>query len=639
MAAFLKTMALLPPRTIRGQLIASLVLFELLVLALFAVFLVREQQKELLQRVDRRLEYQGSQLALQAGLAMKEGKSEALQALVTSMLRYPSVGSVQITDLQGMTIAGTDTSMNGKLTLTPVERNYLRNLQQPTLFTLKDSVREIVAPVKVDGDVRALVWIYPDEDADRLQLHSLLRITLISAVIAILGCTLLATLMARTITRPLNVLMQATRQIVRDPEDTSSFPLHVSSANEAADLTMAFNMMVSSIEEQRAGLNDTLALLDSMLANAPIGFAFFDRKFRFVRVNQFLADMNRISISRHLGRTVSEVFPESAAAPMQSAINSVFDSGSAVQDLELIGELEIHPGNVRSWLVNIYPVRTSTSTVRWVGAVIVDTTQRRNSEDALRKTEKLAAAGRLAASIAHEINNPLEAVTNLLYLIRLQESLSSETKEYVELAQHEVARVSEITQQTLRFYRQSTLPVTANVSELLDSVLALHQGRVNSLQVEVRRCYQPDIELFCFAGELRQLFANLIGNGLDAMMPGPGRLTLSIRHSRSWRDPAVEGVRISVFDTGIGMTDEVRSRIFEPFFTTKEATGTGLGLWVSAEIIRKHHGRVRIRSRAAEVDAKHDGPSRRGTAFMIFFPSVRGEEAPAESLQTTSQTV
>ena len=188
-------MALLRPRTIRGQLIASLVLFELLVLAVFAVFLVREQQNELQQRVDRRLEYQGSLLALQAGTAIAEGKTASLQAMIRSMLQYPSIGSVQITDLQGVTLVGTDASKNGKLNLTPMERNYLRSLQSPTLFT-KDSIREIVTPVKVDGELRALVWISPNEDADKLQLHSLLRITLISAVVAILGCTLLATLMA-----------------------------------------------------------------------------------------------------------------------------------------------------------------------------------------------------------------------------------------------------------------------------------------------------------------------------------------------------------------------------------------------------------------------------------------------------------
>jgi signal transduction histidine kinase len=254
----------------------------------------------------------------------------------------------------------------------------------------------------------------------------------------------------------------------------------------------------------------------------------------------------------------------------------------------------------------------------------------------LRKTEKLAAVGRLAASIAHEINNPLEAVTNLLYLILLQDTLGSEAKQYVELAQHELARVSEITQQTLRFYRQSTLPVTANLTELLESVLTLHQGRVNTLQVDVQRQYDADVAFFCFAGEMRQLFANLIGNALDAMTPGPGKLILRVRRSRSWSNPEVEGVRFSVMDTGCGITDEVRGRIFEPFFTTKEATGTGLGLWVSAEVIRKHHGTVRIRSRVA--DEQNGDASRSGSLFMIFFPFAREEEEENEvSLQADSR--
>jgi len=623
------------PRTIRGQLIASLVLFELLALGLFTAFLVREQQKELQQRIDRRLEYQGSQLALQAAEAIEEGKADSLQKMVSTLLHYPSIGNVQITDLQGRAIAGADASMNGKLNLTPTERNFLRRLDRPAIFNLKENVREIVAPVMVQGQIRGLVWIAPNEESDRLQLHSLLRVTLISAILATLGCTILATLMARTVTKPLNVLMRATRQIVRDPEDLSNFPLPVTSENEAAALTTAFNMMVASIEEQRSGLNDTLALLDSMLANAPIGFAFFDRKFRFVRVNQFLADMHHSTISRHLGRAVNEVFPESAAVPLQRAIDQVFSTGRPVQDLELTGEIEGQPGRIRAWLANVYPVQTGSNAVRWVGAVIVDTTQRRNSEEALRKTEKLAAAGRLAASIAHEINNPLEAVTNLLYLIRLQEELPSEIERYVDLAQHELARVSEITQQTLRFYRQSTLPVTANICELLESVLTLHQGRVNSLHVEVRRFYDSQVEIFCFAGELRQLFANLISNALDAMMPGPGMLTLSVRQSRSWRNPSVEGVRISVADTGCGMSDEVRARIFEPFFTTKDATGTGLGLWVSAEVIRKHRGEVRIRSRAADMCHPQRKP---GTVFMIFFPQSAVEGHLSENYANSSQT-
>jgi signal transduction histidine kinase len=155
------------------------------------------------------------------------------------------------------------------------------------------------------------------------------------------------------------------------------------------------------------------------------------------------------------------------------------------------------------------------------------------------------------------------------------------------------------------------------------------------LHVEVRRFYDSQVEIFCFAGELRQLFANLISNALDAMMPGPGMLTLSVRQSRSWRNPSIEGVRISVADTGCGMSDEVRARIFEPFFTTKDATGTGLGLWVSAEVIRKHRGEVRIRSRAADTCHPQRKP---GTVFMIFFPQSAVEGHLSENYANSSQT-
>ena len=228
---------------------------------------------------------------------------------------------------------------------------------------------------------------------------------------------------------------------------------------------------------------------------------------------------------------------------------------------------------------------------------MVEATERKRAEEALRKTEKLAAAGRLAASIAHEINNPLEAVTNLLYLLRHQPSLDEEATGYADLAQQEISRVAEMTQQTLRFYRQSTLPVVANIAELLESVLTLYMGRLVALQIEVSRKIGPDVELYCFSGELRQVFANLIGNAIDAMATG-GHLWLSVRRSRSWVD-GTPGIRLFVADNGCGMTAATRQRIFEPFFTTKETTGTGLGLWVSGEIIAKHNATVRVVSRAA----------------------------------------
>ena len=188
------------------------------------------------------------------------------------------------------------------------------------------------------------------------------------------------------------------------------------------------------------------------------------------------------------------------------------------------------------------------------------------------------------------------------------------------MAEHEARRIAEITQQTLRFYRQSTLPTRADVAELVDSVLRLYQVKLRNLNIAVERDYDPETDLFCFAGEVRQVIANLVGNSIDAMAGG-GRLILRARRSRSWKDPQLAGVRFTVADTGIGMDGEVRRHLFEPFFTTKDVIGTGLGLWVSHEIIRKHHGLVHVRSRPAAVGR----PS--GTVFEVFIPDDQERSA------------
>jgi PAS domain S-box-containing protein len=494
-------------------------------------------------------------------------------------------------------------------------------------------------PVLVDGRMAAYVILFPQEAPNSNSVHEILRASAWGAAAVILACTLLAALIARSLTRPLMRLLAATRLLITNPEDTSAFPLSVRGQNEAADLTTAFNLMVASIEEQRSGLGDTLALLDSMLANAPIGIAFFDRKRRFVRVNRFLAENHTLETSRYLGRRIDEVFTPEAGRALARAVDQVFEKGTTLQELEvsaidlLLRENEDaadHSGPSRTWLVNVYPVRTAAQTIRWAGVVLVDITQRLRSEQTLRDTEKLVAVGRLASSIAHEINNPLEAVTNLLYLLRKHGTLGPEEMQWADAAQHEVARVSAITQQTLRFHRQSTKPELTSLAELLDSVLTLYQGRIATLQVSLLKRYRTPGELFCLTGELRQLFANLVGNALDAMQPEGGRLILCVRQSRSWNDPPVTGVRVTVADTGCGMSHHVQKRIFEPFYTTKEATGTGLGLWVGAEIMAKHQVTLRIRSRERLETAGAEGGLLNGsgkmiphgTVFMLFFPST-----------------
>jgi signal transduction histidine kinase len=235
--------------------------------------------------------------------------------------------------------------------------------------------------------------------------------------------------------------------------------------------------------------------------------------------------------------------------------------------------------------------------------------------EALRKAEKLAVAGRLAASIAHEINNPLESVTNLVYLLR-STPLNDEGKRYVQLAEQELARVSAMATQTLKFYRDTNKPGLVDVRELLESVLALYGPRLSAAEIRVVREFDTSRGVVAKAGELRQLFANLIGNAIDAMRAG-GTLRLRVRQAAT--HPFAHHVRVSVADTGTGIPRDLRSKVFEPFISTKGDTGTGLGLWVSKEIIENHGGAIRLRSSTS--------PHRHGTTFSVYLPVAKAKAA------------
>jgi PAS domain S-box-containing protein len=245
-------------------------------------------------------------------------------------------------------------------------------------------------------------------------------------------------------------------------------------------------------------------------------------------------------------------------------------------------------------------------------AVNTDVTQTRQQEEALRKSEKLAAVGQLASSIAHEINNPLESITNLLYLMRHSESMK-DVQEYARIAQEELTRVTEITVQTLRFHRQQSKPSQVDLAELLRTIMALYMGRllVRDISVEMNLLSVPNV--LCLEGEIRQVINNLVRNALDAMGTG-GRMLIRL-HSQTDGRSGIKGVRITVADTGEGISPEIRSHLFEPFQTTKEQTGTGLGLWVSKGIVEKHGGYIRTKTRRG---AGH------GTVFTVWLPCKGG---------------
>jgi signal transduction histidine kinase len=230
----------------------------------------------------------------------------------------------------------------------------------------------------------------------------------------------------------------------------------------------------------------------------------------------------------------------------------------------------------------------------------------------LRENQKLITIGRLAASIAHEINNPLESITNLLYLLGEEKGLSPSVINYLSLAQRELERVAQISRQTLKFSRETTGPVHAHIDELLEEVLSLYARRIAEKDIRVERQYGCDEASLVYPGEMRQVLSNLVTNAIEASTIH-GRLRLRVRCTRSWTDPGVRGIRVSVGDNGSGIPLEVRRRLGEPFFTTKGQRGTGLGLWVTRSIIQRYGGEIQLRSSVL--------PDRHGTVFSIFLPT------------------
>lgn len=236
--------------------------------------------------------------------------------------------------------------------------------------------------------------------------------------------------------------------------------------------------------------------------------------------------------------------------------------------------------------------------------------QQAQAEEALRRTEKLAVAGRLSASIAHEINNPLEAVTNIVWLLQNNTELPAEAHEYLRVAQQELERVSHITKQTLGFYRETSPSAQIDVGELLDGVMRVFSARLRNKDIRVQRQIDTTCKVSGRPGEIRQIFANLFSNSVDA---APQHGVIRIRCAPANRR-GKRGVRIVFADNGPGIPRADRARIFEAFFSTKGAVGTGLGLWVVKDLVTKHGGSVQVRSNS-------NGSAPTWAVFSVFLPS------------------
>ncbi len=356
------------------------------------------------------------------------------------------------------------------------------------------------------------------------------------------------------------------------------------------------------------------AQLSSLFEQAPAFFTLLrGPEFVFELVNPLYQQL--IGDRAVLGKTVREAVPEAEGQGFIALLENVYRTGEPFVGSNTPIRLARRANEALElrYLDFVYqPMRDENGVVTGIIALGVDVTESRRAQQVLLQSEKLIAVGRLASSIAHEINNPLEAVTNLLFLAK-ESAVSTPTRQYLETAEAELHRVSAITSQTLRFYRQTTNPRPVAASELMDATMLLYRGRLNNSTIEVKRRDREAPPVVCFDGEIRQVLSNLVSNAVDAMLSKGGRLLVRSRPGMHWRSGRT-GVVLTIADTGTGMSQHTMTHIFEPFYTTKEIGGTGLGLWISDEIVQRHQGSIKVRSTPG-----------RGTVFQLFLPLKAAE--------------
>ena len=338
-------------------------------------------------------------------------------------------------------------------------------------------------------------------------------------------------------------------------------------------------------------------------------------------VNQIAENLTGIKLKEAIGQPIHQVFPifnEQTRKPVDNPVAKVLESG-LIMGLANHTVLQRRDGGLIPIEDSAAPIYDDNHQLLGVVMVFRDVTLEKQSQSVMRKAEKLAAAGRLAATMAHEINNPLEAVTNLIYIVRRTPDLPEETQGYLAMAEQELDRVSHITRQTLGFYRDSSEPGPVEMRGVIESVLKIYDNKIRSksvgLELELAEC--PAV--FGLQGEMKQLIANLVSNAADAIGHG-GKIRIVMAPASHQHS---SGVELKVEDNGPGISTEHRTHIFEPFFTTKKDVGTGLGLWVSKEIAERHGGHI-------ELSSGKDS-SLGGAVFTVFLPCDANTKAESVS--------
>jgi PAS domain S-box-containing protein len=258
--------------------------------------------------------------------------------------------------------------------------------------------------------------------------------------------------------------------------------------------------------------------------------------------------------------------------------------------------------------LSISPIRDGSGMIVGASKILRDISAKKRTEASLLQAEKIAAAGRMAATIAHEVNNPLEAVMNLIYLAKSNAEDPDEVRTFLEAAEGEVARVSHIAKQTLGFYRETDSAIGASLSELAAQAICVYSPKCKDAGICLEENLNSTRRVVLRKGEIMQVISNMIANAIYAMPTG-GTLSISVEDIDS---PNGSGVLLAVKDTGVGIPTEQLPRIFDAFFTTRSTIGTGIGLFVAKQFVESHHGKIHVESSTE--------PASHGTKMSIFLP-------------------
>jgi PAS domain S-box-containing protein len=461
----------------------------------------------------------------------------------------------------------------------------------------------LVQSIVFQGQTVGMVYIRSDLGAiyDRLRSYAVILLVIFAA--SLVAALALSRVSQRAVSQPILRLAAAAGLVSRQKDYSVRVPAS-GDHDEVALLVNAFNEMLVEIQKRDSALQESERQFRTLADSIPQLAWMAEPSGALFWYNHRWYEFTGTTPEQMAGWGWQAVHDPETLPQVLARWRAALATG---QPFEMVFPLRGADGIFRDFLTLAMPVRNAHGqVVRWFGTN-TDITEQRRSAEALRQTEKLAATGRLAASIAHEINNPLEAVTNLVYLARRQ---PANVAKYLTLADQELDRIAQITKNTLGFYRDSTSRTSVDISQLHE-VLALYSRKLQFKRIVLEQNFAPDLTILGFPGEIRQIFANLIANAIEAL-PEDGRLTMRASHAYLPDDSHRPAVRVTLADNGTGVAPEHRRRIFEPFYTTKKDVGTGLGLWLTLGLVAKHHGVLRMRSSTQ--------PGRSWTVFSVFLP-------------------